>query len=217
MRSLLFIYALFFLILTSCQQEMTYGEKTGFLQFSIEKNTSTILVPTRTTDLPIALQVIDKTGAVMKETNDWNNWRSEPLELPLGTYTIKAFSNGVEGTVARFGEPFYTGQTEITVVPKVNQSVNIECTLANVKVSVNYSSDVKKYFTKLDCKISNTSGELVFGKEEARSGYFVAEDLNVALELTNTDNKSFTLESPIIANVLPLDRASSVSVSLHTQ
>lgn len=203
MRSHIFIYALFLLILTSCQQEMTYGEKTGFLQFSIEKNTSTILVPTRTSQQPIALQVIDKTGAVVKETDDWNNWRFEPLELPLGTYTIKAFSKGVVGTAARFDEPYYAGKTEVTVVPKVNQNVNIECKLANVKVSVYYSADVKKYFTKLDCKVSNASGRLVFDKEETRSGYFVAENLNVALELTNTDNKSFTLESPVIANVLP--------------
>lgn len=199
-----YLYGLLALLLVACQQDEMDSAGTGFLQFAVEKNTSTILIPTtRANEQPIALQVIDKTGVVVKETSDWHSWTSVPLELPSGTYTIKAFSNGVEGTAARFGEPFYAGQTEITVVPKVNQSVNIECKLANVKVSVNYSADVKKYFTKLDCKVSNTSGNLVFGKEEARSGYFVAEDLNVALELTNTDNKSFTLESPIIANVLP--------------
>lgn len=199
----IYIYV-FVLIVAACQQEDVSNGATGYLQFLVEKNSSTILIPTtRVTEQSIALQVVDKTGAIVKETDDWHNWASEPLELPLGTYSIKAFSKGVIGTTASFDEPYYTGQAEVTVTPKVNQNVNIECKLANVKVTVFYSADVKKYFTKLNCKVSNTSGELVFGKEETRPGYFVAENLNVALELTNTDNTSFTFESPVITNVQP--------------
>lgn len=64
--------------MASCQQEETSNGKTGFLQFSVEKNTSTILVPaTRAEELPIAIwQVVDRAGTVVKETDDWHNWTS---------------------------------------------------------------------------------------------------------------------------------------------
>ena len=86
----------------------------------MEKNTSTVLVPlaTRAEELPIALQVVDISGKVVKETEDWRSWTSEPLELPLGTYTVKAFSQGVDVSTAGFDEPYYYGQTEVKVVPK---------------------------------------------------------------------------------------------------
>ena len=101
--------------------------------------------------------------------------------MPLGSYTINAFSKGVDVGTAGFDEPYYWGQSEVTVVPKVNQSVNIECRLANVKVTVNYSADVKKYFSKLNCSVGNSSGKLVFGKDETRSGYFAVDKLNISL------------------------------------
>lgn len=201
-RYIYLFVSVFTLVMASCQQEETSNGKTGYLQFSVEKNTSTILVPaTRAEELPIALQVVDRAGTVVKETDDWHNWTSAPLELPLGTYTINAFSKGVDVATAGFDEPYYWGQTEVTVVPKVNQNVNIECRLANVKVTVNYSADVKKYFSKLSCSVGNSSGKLVFGKDETRSGYFAVDNLNISLALTNTDGRSFVFESEPITDV----------------
>lgn len=201
-RYIYLFVSVFTLVMASCQQEETSNGKTGFLQFSVEKNTSTILVPaTRAEELPIALQVVDRAGTVVKETDDWHNWTSTPLELPLGSYTINAFSKGVDVGTAGFDEPYYWGQSEVTVVPKVNQSVNIECRLANVKVTVNYSADVKKYFSKLNCSVGNSSGKLVFGKDETRSGYFAVDKLNISLALTNTDGRSFVFESEPITDV----------------
>lgn len=193
---------LFILVMISCQQEEIGNGKTGYLQFSVEKNTNTILVPTtRADELPIALQVVDEKGMIVKETDDWHNWASEPLELSLGSYTIKAFSKDIDASVAGFDEPYYFGETEVTVVPKVNQSVNIECTLANVKVTVNYSADVKKYFSKLNCTVSSASGSLTFAKDEKRSGYFAVNDLSISLALTNTDGRSFVFESEPVTGV----------------
>lgn len=201
-RYIYLFVSVFTLVMASCQQEETSNGKTGYLQFSVEKNTSTILVPaTRAEELPIALQVVDRAGTVVKETDDWHNWTSAPLELPLGTYTINAFSKGVDVATAGFDEPYYWGQTEVTVVPKVNQNVNIECRLANVKVTVNYSADVKKYFSKLSCSVGNSSGKLIFGKDETRSGYFAVDNLNISLALTNTDGRSFVFESEPITDV----------------
>lgn len=103
---------LFILVMISCQQEEIGNGKTGYLQFSVEKNTNTILVPTtRADELPIALQVVDEKGMIVKETDDWHNWASEPLELSLGSYTIKAFSKDIDASVAGFDEPYYFGET----------------------------------------------------------------------------------------------------------
>lgn len=206
-RIILYIFLpLLVFAVSSCQQdEETSGSaSTGYLQFKVEKNTSTIVIPTRATELPIALQIVNKeTGAVVKETEDWTNWGVEPLELPIGNYIVKAFSKDVNASEAGFDEPYYAGQKEVTVTAKVNQSVNIECRLANVKVSVFYSDDVKRYFTELNCTVSNVSGALTFGKAETRSGYFLADDLNISLALTNTDGKQFTFNSEPVTDVQP--------------
>lgn len=201
--SYIFLSLLVFAIV-ACQQDDELKGNTGYLQFKVEKNTSTIFVPTRATDLPIALQIFSKeTGALITETNDWTEWSTKPLELQTGIYVVKAFSKDVDVTTAGFDEPYYAGQTEVTVAPKVNQSVNIECKLANVKVTVSYSDEVKKYFSELNCTVGNGSGELVFGKTETRAGYFVVEDLNVSLALTNTDGNQYTFKSDPITDVKP--------------
>ncbi|MCM0383549.1 DUF4493 domain-containing protein [Bacteroides fragilis] len=203
-RNIFFIFLFFVLLQSSCSEEEVIGGKTGYFQFYVEKDTSTILKPTtRAEELPIAMQIIDKDGNVVKETDNWQNWATKPIELESGTYTVRAFSKDVNADVVRFDEPYYVGQTNITVTPKVNQSVSIVCTLADVKVSVNYSSDVKTYFSKLNCTVKSIAGSLSFDKNETRSGYFTTADLNVSLALTNTDGRSFVLESKPITNVSP--------------
>lgn len=87
------------------------------------------------------------------------------------------------------------------VVLKVNQSVNIECCLVNVKVIVNYSVDVKKYFLKLNCFVGNFFGKLVFGKDEICFGYFVVDKLNILLVLINMDGCFFVFEFELIIDV----------------
>lgn len=85
-------YILFIFILFSCQQDDFENRKTGYLQFSVEKNTSTILVPTtRAEELPIALQVVDKSGKVVKETDDWHNWTSSHLNYHWVLIQLKLF------------------------------------------------------------------------------------------------------------------------------
>ena len=42
--------------------------------------------------------------------------------------------------------------------------------------------------------MGNSSGKLVFGKDETRSGYFAVDKLNISLALTNTDGRSFVLK-----------------------
>lgn len=195
------IFYFLILALVSCQQEEAVNARIGYLQFAVDKNISTIPMPlTRADDMPIALQVINEAGTVVKETDDWHNWATQPVELEVGNYVVKAFSKDVDGEIARFEEPYYAGETEVSVVAGANQTVNIECSLANVKVSVKYSNDVKAYFSKLVCTVKNSSGSLAFEKEETRSGYFVPADLNLSLALTNITGKSYTLES-IVKNV----------------
>ena len=194
------ILCLLVLIVTwgACQQDEMANKKTGYLQFSVDKNASTIPMPlTRADEIPIALQLVNKAGVIVKETDDWHNWATQPVELDAGNYVVKAFSKEVNGEMARFDTPYYVGETEVSVVAEANQTVNIECTLADVKVSVKYSDDVKTYFSKLACTVKNSSGSLTFGRDETRSGYLVAADLNLSLALMNLNGKSYTLQSTV--------------------
>lgn len=73
--------------------------------------------------------------------------------------------------------------------------MSIECRLANMKVTVNCSAGVKKYFPKLDRFVGNSFSKLVPGRGETRSGCFAVDKLNISLALTNMDGCPFIFES----------------------
>ncbi len=118
-------------------------------------------------------------------------------EVPSGTYTINVSS--VDKKVAAFDQPIIAGSTEFKVKPMEITSVQVACTIQNVKVSI-VPDD--QFFTELasyTISVSNgkeaenmliwTNGEVTdpnyeyLTKEnvlEARSGYFtVASGLDI--------------------------------------
>lgn len=100
----------------------------------------------------------------------------EIITLPVGDYTAKAFYG--ENPDAAWESPYYEGDTRFTIkADEITEDVNpIECTFANIRVSV-YFDDVLKESMGPDCKVTvkvGRSGELDFtlSDEYERSGYF---------------------------------------------
>lgn len=190
---LLYIFLVLFCV--SCQEK---DSLMGTLQLSVVEN-SNLIPGTKAEHVQeqIGLQIINSKGEVIKSTDDWTTLNGQTV-LPVGTYTLKAFSALRDGKSAGFDAPFYVGQKEIVIEANTLQSVTIECVLANVKVTVNYSDRIKANFKVLDCTVQNSMGSLTFTKNETRAGYYVAEDtLGVSLALTNNDDRDFILPRKI--------------------
>lgn len=193
----LYILALFFLV--SCQDETKEGF--GYLQFSSIELNKTVIPTTKTADGEITEKIaldLMRGETVVKHVDDWTLLKGESLLLPTGSYVVKAYSADKDMTAVGFdGMAYYTGQADVKVEKDVAKPVEVVCKLAQAMVSVNYSDNFKKSFKAYSCNVTNQFGSVNFMEDESRAAYFPAADFKATLSLTNTDNKSFTLEKTI--------------------
>lgn len=96
------------------------------------------------------------------------------IELPAGTYTAKAHLG--DNPQADWENPYYEGSSEPFTIVKdeITEARTIECRLANVRVTIIYSDELKEHMAD-DAKVNVVMGDaanLDFAKTETRSGYF---------------------------------------------
>lgn len=101
----------------------------------------------------------------------------EIITLPVGSYTAKAYYG--DNADAAWDNPYYEGTTTFTIVEdEITDKVDpIVCTFANVRVSIEFSSELRKVMGT-DCEVEVEVGEVgsllftVADVEAGRSGYF---------------------------------------------
>ena len=199
------IYSIFILFLSacmvSCQQEEGLGNSaTGYLRLGLEVNTASISrAEAAYNPKQLAVQIINASGEVVKETTNFEtNWKGETIELPVGTYTVKASSAGFDGATSGFDKPYYAGSTQVTVKSEKSANATIECTLANVKVTVNFDQTFKDAFTGAEVEIDDKAGDAGISpldfimNQTTQSGYFPVTDLKATVSATNKNGVTNT-------------------------
>ncbi len=96
------------------------------------------------------------------------------IELPVGTYTAKAHLGS--NPKSDWEAPYYEGVSQQFNIVKdeITETQTIECKMANVRVSIIYSEELKEHMAD-DAKVNVVMGDdatLSFAKTETRSGYF---------------------------------------------
>lgn len=193
----------------ACQQEENLaGGATGYLRLTVNEDMSTNSradVPEGYKPEQIAVQIVNAEGETVEETEDWILWQNKSIELPVGTYTIKASSNGWDGQAAGFNIPYYTGSKEVTIAADKEVNETITCTLANVKVTVNFD---KALLTKVrsvaatvdDDAVSNGASptySLSFESTETRSAYFPVSRLFANITVVNNEGVSNSMRKEL--------------------
>ena len=130
--------------------------------------------------------------------------------MATGTYTLKASSAGFDGATSGFDKPYYAGSAEITIEKDKEVNQTITCTLANVKVTVNFDQSFIDAFTAANVEIDDNADNtgidpltFIMGQENP-SGYFPVTDLKATVSVTNKDNENFT-QNDIIKGVQARD------------
>lgn len=192
--------------LSSCQEDEMTGNRIGYLRLQLDVNTS-VNTKADYDPMQIAVQIINATGQVVKETPNWTDWEGESIALEPGKYTLNASSNGFDGQEMAFEKPYYVGSTEFIIEQGKSNNITVTCTLANVKVSVNFDNGFSKYFTEATVTVSpvnngtdnqeestGTTKGLVFemGRPDKGSGYFPVTDLQAVLVATNLKGATIT-------------------------
>ena len=177
---------------TACQDE--YSEPTGFLYLNVQED-ATLLTKAYDAVVDESLQVaiIKANGDTLKVYQDYlREVKGERLILPVGTYTVAVSSN--HDGKAHWETPFYAGSKDVTVEQGKIANRTVKCTIANTKVSVKYSESMGQFFSDYQTTVSNSSGELIYTRDEYRAGYFAPEKLTVQLDLVNRDGNKFVLK-----------------------
>lgn len=186
--------------LISCQQDDV--DNIGYLRIEVGTNA---YVDTRIAadynPKQIALQILDSKGGIVESTDDWETLSGQQIRLEAGTYTVKASSNGFDGSESGFDIPYYAGSQQITVQTGKEVTANITCTLANVKVTVNYDQSFIDAFQSATATVKSAIegvNELSFRMgDELKPAYFPVADLTATISVTNHSGQQFSQDTPI--------------------
>lgn len=158
----------------------------------------------------IAVQIVSENDEIVEETSNWEEWSGKQITLPVGKYTVKASSAGFDGATSGFDKPYYAGSAEITIQKDTEVNQTVTCTLANVKVTVNFDQTFVDNFTSANVEVDDNADNagispLTFTMGEAtQSGYFPVTDLKAVVTAVNKNNVSNT-QTDVIENVKARD------------
>lgn len=207
--NILLILTPFLFFACQADEELVNGSgKTGYLRLTVaeDASTTTRAVPEDYNAKQIAVQIVDATGKVAEETDDWETWKDTRIELAVGTYTIKASSNGFDGKDAGFDIPYYAGSEEIEIKAGSELNETVTCTLANVKVSVNFDAELVGKVESIAATVDNDENpedgtpavySLDFVSTEKRSAYFPVTQLYASISVRNKEGKTNSIRQKL--------------------
>lgn len=123
-------------------------------------------------------QVFKKTYAELKQQ------LAEPMELPVGAYRMEVRSEESTPDVA-WEHPVYGATSSFTISKaQTTQLEEVVCTLQNIKVTVDYSSELAGMLADTSSKATISLGQTSqeFLKTETRAAYFKSLDIENTLD-----------------------------------
>lgn len=190
----------------ACQSEESLNDSTlGYLY--VEANTNTGLstkssVPENYKPTQLHAEIRNASGTVLYSTDDYDTeWKGKQFAMPAGSYTVEAHSHGFDGQASGFNNPYYYGSSTTTVTAGKTISATVTCTLANVKVSVQFDSEFKKAFRSAEVLIASavsgiTPLKVEMGKD-IQPIYIPAGNFTATVTVSNQDFKDYSMERKI--------------------
>ena len=135
----------------SCQSEESLNNSAvGYLYLEASANTALSTksaVPENYKPKQLHAEIRNAQNVAVYQTDDYDaEWQGKQFALPAGSYTIVAHSHGFDGQASGFDNPYYYGTTTTTITAGQKATASVTCTLANVKVSVQFDEAFKKAF-----------------------------------------------------------------------
>ncbi|WP_300725165.1 DUF4493 domain-containing protein [uncultured Bacteroides sp.] len=211
----IYMYALSAMLLgglvSSCElKEELWGEKneaeTGKLDLdvSVKDNAgSRAGEGTAAADFPVTITSTTDAEAVYEYAAYKN--MTDPVTLPVGTYTIESHSK-LE-LVKQMSEPYYEGSTNFTISKGITSQVDVVCKMKNTRIRINYGEEFLAKFQSWEITLNDgKDGILTFSSENGKESPVVTywllsegvETLRMDITAVTTDgtkivdSKSFT-------------------------
>ena len=200
-------------VFTSCEMkdELVGGKKvpteTGYVELGLGLKEEQ---PTRATNDEIVSSfpvIITNKDPELSSTNhsfDSFGTMTNPLMLPVGSYTVEAHSP--EDFENVMDSPYYKGTSDLTITKGITSDVQVVCKMLNTKIQMIYSEEFKAEFKSWNITFDDgKSNTLTFSSStpDKTSSYWYLGETGVATLRMNitavtvddvkvTDTKSFT-------------------------
>lgn len=208
------IYSLLTILLAavfcfSCQSNETVSDE-GCLRILAETTGITSRVIEGYNPKQLAVQIVNASGVTVESTDDFSEWETagKTFRLAPGTYTIKAASYGFDGSESGFDVPYYAGSVQATVKAGTTTVANLTCTLANVKVSVEFDETFKTAFKSANAvvksAVSGVASQTFVMGETTKAAYFPVGNLTSTITVVNKLDKTYSAEN-VVDNVKARD------------
>lgn len=153
--------------LTSCEMKDELLNKTeassevGYLNLGLAVDASSQSV-TKAEDATSTTSTVSATGFMVeiKKSGEEEIYKSftyngaeEPVELPVGDYTVYAHTpgNAEDCTTA----PYYGKEEPFSVEPNDEAGVNVICTMMNMKIQLTYDNELKSTFKSWEISVTD--------------------------------------------------------------
>ena len=124
----------------------------------------------------------------------------DTIELETGNYYVEAYSDN--NVPAEFENPYYYGISDLFAIgSNMQQSVLVNCELANTIVTVVYSQNIISSFVDYTTTVSSALGSLIFSMSETRMGYFQTLPFEILVELTSLDPEGSSISKTLSGSI----------------
>lgn len=194
-----------FIVMSCSNNDVEVEEELGYLKLEVNTlvSTHTRAVPAGYNAKTLHVELRNADGSIALQTDDFENDANFKGNLTLapGTYTIVAHSANWDGSDSGFGIPYYAGSTTVTVEAKKLVKATVTCTLANVKVTVNFDNSFIEAFKSamaiVTSDVSNVAPVTFVMKQTVGSAYFPVGALNFMISVTNNSDQTFVQNNKI--------------------
>ena len=143
-----------------------------------------------------------KDKGLVKKFEGLSSLPANGLWLTTGEYVAEGWAG--DSVPASFTDRYFTGYAPFTVTKGQSTGVNLNCKIANVVASVNYSEEIDEAISSYSLTVGHEGGELTFEGRDTRKGYFMMSSrsrdlqwtLNGTLPSGETFTRTGTIESP---------------------
>ena len=145
--------------------------------------------------------VITNKDGVQMAAYKYGELPTEPIALDAGIYKVTMMSEAMVG--AEWEKPVYGAEREVIITRKQTTTVDdIVCKLRNIKVTVDYSADLKSQLDQdyTSMTVALADNDLVYSFGETRGGYFAPVAAENTLTLTFKCRYAGTTKDIVMTN-----------------
>lgn len=208
MKKFFSIIGIFCLLLGffSCQSEESLNNSAvGYLYLEASANTALSTksaVPENYKPRQLHAEIRNAQNVAVYQTDNYDaEWQGQQFALPAGSYTIVAHSHGFDGQASGFDNPYYYGTTTTTITAGQKATATVTCTLANVKISVQFDDAFQKAFqaakVTVASQVSGIAPQEVEMGSDIKPIYVPVGTIKAMVSVKNKSSQTFSMEKVI--------------------